>query len=170
MKGSGHYTTGATPTAGIPGLRRARAADLSAVMAFQYAAFAGNRAILGVEPLPLLADYQAILRDMEIWLCEQANRLTGVLILEPRSDDLMIWSIATAPSSRHQGLGADLLAAAETRARQLGQRALTLYTGEKLTHLIAWYRRHGFAVAGIEASPDRRLVHMSKTMLSKSAA
>ena len=54
--------------AGERPLRRCLAADLPAVIAFQRAAYACNRDALGTEPLPLLADYQAILRDMEIWL------------------------------------------------------------------------------------------------------
>ncbi len=38
-------------------LRRATADDLSAVTALQQAAYAKNRVLLGVEPLPLTADY-----------------------------------------------------------------------------------------------------------------
>ena len=41
----------------LTGLRRATAADVDALTALQHAAYARNRDILGVEPLPLLADY-----------------------------------------------------------------------------------------------------------------
>jgi hypothetical protein len=37
---------------------------LEAVVALQRAAYARNRSLLGVEPLPLLADYASILRSM----------------------------------------------------------------------------------------------------------
>jgi hypothetical protein len=45
-------------------LRRATVDDLAAVVALQHAAYAKNRAILGVEPVPLLADYGQIFAGM----------------------------------------------------------------------------------------------------------
>jgi RimJ/RimL family protein N-acetyltransferase/ribosomal protein S18 acetylase RimI-like enzyme len=146
----------------LAGLRRANAGDVDAVTAFQRAAYAKNRPLLGVEPLPLLADYRKILTEYEAWLYESADGLDGVLILEPRADDLLIWSIATAPRLHGQGLGRRLLAAAEERTRALGFAVVRLYTGEPLTHNIAWYERHGFARERVEDMGDRRAVHMTK--------
>jgi GNAT superfamily N-acetyltransferase len=143
-------------------LRRAGAPDVAAVTALQQAAYAKNRPILGVEPLPLLADYRKILAEYETWLYESADGLDGVLILEPRKDDLLIWSIGTAPRLHGQGLGRRLLAAAEERARALGLTVLRLYTGEPLKNNIAWYERHGYARERVEDLGDRRAVHMMK--------
>jgi ribosomal protein S18 acetylase RimI-like enzyme len=143
-------------------LRRAATADLEALVALQRAAYAKNRPFLGVEPLPLLADYAAILRDMEVWVAEKDTRLVGALILEPRTDDLLIWSIAADPATQGAGLGRALLAAAEERASQLGRTVVRLYTGTPLAHLVAWYGRHGFAVERIEALSDRSITHMIK--------
>ena len=50
--------------------------------------------LLGVEPLPLLADYAQVFADYEVYLAERDGALDGVLILEPRADDLLIWSVA----------------------------------------------------------------------------
>src|SRR5207237_2180635 len=75
----------------VTALRRATRADLAAVTALQRAAYAKNRAILGVEPLPLLADYEQVFADYEVYLAEREGTLEGVLILEPRADDLLIW-------------------------------------------------------------------------------
>ncbi len=146
----------------LAGLRRAVAADADAVTALQRAAYARNREILGVEPLPLLADYGDVISNYEVWLAEGERGLEAVLILEPRPDDLLIWSVATAPRTQGRGLGRRLLAAAEERAAMLGRRVMRLYTGEKLTTNIAWYRRHGYAIERIEQMPDRRAVHMVK--------
>jgi ribosomal protein S18 acetylase RimI-like enzyme len=145
-------------------LRRARENDLPAIVAVQQAAYAGNRAILGVEPLPLLADYAAILASHEVWLADGRDGLAGVLILDVEPDHLLIWSIAMAPSMQGRGLGNRLLAEAEARARQLGLHRLRLYTGEPLTKNIAWYERHGFVRERIEALNDRRIVHMTKQL------
>jgi len=129
-------------------------------------AYANSRELLGVEPLPLLADYTEILTDYEVWLAEEPDGLQGVLILKSHPDDLLIWSVATAPSAQGQGLGRRLLAAAEQRAKELGRSVIRLYTGEPLTGNIAWYGRHGYAVERVEALADRRIVHMGKTIAS----
>jgi ribosomal protein S18 acetylase RimI-like enzyme len=145
----------------LAGLRRATMADVTDVTDLQHAAYAGNRAILGVEPLPLIADYAEIIARDEVWLLE-GEGLEGVLVLTPRADDLLIWSVATAPGRRGGGVGNRLLAAAEARAAELSLGSLRLFTGEKLTANIAWYERHGFVRERIECRPDRRLVHMVK--------
>jgi ribosomal protein S18 acetylase RimI-like enzyme len=90
--------------------------------------------------------------------------LAGILILQSRADDLLIWSVATAPHARGSGLGNQLLAAAETRAQALGKPIIRLYTGELLVDNIAWYQRRGYMVERTEAMPDRRIVHMKKTL------
>jgi GNAT superfamily N-acetyltransferase len=145
-------------------LRRARPDEAQTIAAFQRAAYERNRAILGVEPMPLKADYAKVLSEYEVWLYENGGTAAGVLILEARPADLLIWSVATAPEARCGGLGNQLLAAAETRARQLGKRILRLYTGERLVDNVAWYQRRGYAIERTEATRDRRIVHMKKTI------
>jgi ribosomal protein S18 acetylase RimI-like enzyme len=148
----------------LDSLRLATADDLDALTALQRAAYARNREILGREPLPLIADYRDVIAQYEIWLADAPNGLQAALILEPRADDLLIWSVATAPSAQSGGWGNRLLAAAEERATQLGKTTMRLYTGEKLTGNIAWYQRRGYAIERIEALPDRNLVHMVKNI------
>jgi ribosomal protein S18 acetylase RimI-like enzyme len=145
-------------------LRPADIADLQGLAALQQAAYAPNAAILGVEPLPLRADYGAILGQYEVWLADDRNGPQAALILDPHPDHLLVWSIATAPEAQGRGLGRRLLAAAEERARQLGLSSLRLYTGEKLQQNIRWYSRHGYEVDTIEPLTDRLVVHMRKTI------
>jgi N-acetylglutamate synthase-like GNAT family acetyltransferase len=143
-------------------LRRAEAADLASLQALQRAAYAKNRPLLGVEPLPLLADYATIMREMEVWMLDRDGHLAAALILEPRADDLLIWSVASNPAMQGAGIGRALLAAAEVRAHQLGRSVMRLYTGTLLAHLITWYGRHGYAIERIEALSDRSITHMIK--------
>jgi len=145
-------------------LGRATPDDLASVAALQHAAYARNRPLLGVEPLPLLADYAEIFRAYEVWLAERDGALDGVLILEPRPDDLLIWSVAVAPAAQGRGVGNTMLAFAEARARDLGRTYLRLYTGEPLTGNIAWYSRHGYAHERTEDLGDRRIVHLIKQL------
>lgn len=145
-------------------LRRATADDLDALVALQHAAYAKNRILLGVEPIPLQADYADILATMEVWLAFEDAGLCGALIVQAHSDHLLIWSIATDPAQQPHGLGGKLLAAAEDRAASLGLTTLRLYTGTRLDHLVKWYGRHGYAVDHIEQRPDRSITHMLKSL------
>ena len=149
---------------GALALERARPADLPALVALQHRAYARNRALLGVEPLPLQVDYADILADYEVWLAREGDAIIGAIILEPRRDDLLLWSIATAPGGQGKSLGKALLAATETRTHELGRDVVRLYTGTVLTHLVAWYARHGYMVERIEQLPDRSITHMVKRL------
>jgi GNAT superfamily N-acetyltransferase len=103
-----------------------------------------------------------VLAEREVWLLDGETALRAAVILQPRSHELLIDSIAVEPSLQGRGLGRALLAAAETRARELGCVTLWLFTGAALAHLIAWYGRHGYAVERREALSDREIVHMVK--------
>jgi ribosomal protein S18 acetylase RimI-like enzyme len=148
----------------VTALRRATRDDLPAVTALQRAAYAKNRAILGVDPLPLLADYAKVFSDYEVYLAERDCTLDGVLILEPRADDLLIWSVATAPEAQSRGIGNLMLAFAESRARVLGAPCIRLYTGDKLAFNIAWYVRHGYTLESTEDMGDRVRVNLIKQL------
>jgi ribosomal protein S18 acetylase RimI-like enzyme len=149
--------------AGGLSLRRGGDDDIDAVLALQLAAYAPNRTLLGREPLPLLADYREIFRDYEVWLVED-HGLAGALIVEPRADELLIWSVAANPDRQGVGLGKGLLLAAEVRAKELGLDVVRLYTGAVLQHLIDWYGRHGYRVERIEQLSDRAITHMMKQL------
>lgn len=144
--------------------RRGGPEDRAAIEALQQAAYARNRAILGVEPLPLLADYGAMFQSHEFWVLDGVAALRGLLVLEKRPKDLLIWSVAVAPVAQGQGVGNRLLDFAQTRARQLKRKTLRLYTGEKLVQNIAWYQRQGYAFERREELADRVAIHMVKTI------
>ncbi|MCB4770685.1 GNAT family N-acetyltransferase [Ancylobacter sp. Lp-2] len=145
-------------------LRRASLADLPAVEEVQRRAYAKNRTLLGVEPVPLLWDYVQVFREREVWVVDGATALSAVLILEPRAGDLLLDSLAISPMAQGSGLGNVLLAAADARAQALGRGVVRLYTGEPLSANINWYRRKGYSIERVEQMPDRRLVHMAKAL------
>jgi N-acetylglutamate synthase-like GNAT family acetyltransferase len=146
-------------------LRRANIEDVDAFDAVHRAAFAWNREMLGREPLPLLIPPVEILSRYETWLLEDERGLAGTLALEPRAEDLEIWSVSVEPSRQNTGIGRKLLGAAETRARALGLSTVRLYTGAVLTKNVDWYRRRGYAVERTEDMPDgRKIVHMVRQL------
>ncbi|MBL8589007.1 MAG: GNAT family N-acetyltransferase [Methylobacteriaceae bacterium] len=145
-------------------LRRAGAADIAAVAAIQNGAYARNRAILGVEPIPLKTSAAAIVAGKETWIAEEDGQALGALALEQDGDALLIWSVATHPQAQGRGLGNLMLDLAHRRAREAGARRISLYTGEKLTSNVEWYLRRGFSIDRVEDMGDRRAVHMSKAI------
>lgn len=148
--------------------RRATRSDRSAIEDLQLAAY-HRQHLLGLEPPPLKADYDEIISRMEVWLAEEGDRLRGVLILDARENDLLIWSIAAALDAQGQGLGQIMLDAAEVRAQQLGRHIIRLNTGAVQQTLIGWYGRHGYAIETIEIVDERRLTHMIKRLSDSQA-
>lgn len=145
-------------------LDRAGPADREALVVLQRAAYARNRDLLGVEPLPLLADYAELFARQEVWVAHDGDAIIGAIMLEAHADHLLLWSIATAPGGQGRGLGGKLLAATDARARQLGFTEVRLYTGSPLAHLIAWYGRHGYSKTHVETLSDRSITHMTKRL------
>lgn len=143
-------------------LRRVSSADQAEVEAFQEMAYARNREILGVTPVPLKWDYATIFSETEVWGVRDKGQLVGVLILRPREDDLYLESVATLPQVQGGGYGNAMLNATEFRARDWGYDKVRLITGELLTRNVEWYRRKGFQVENLERLPDRSIVHMVK--------
>ncbi len=161
--GAGSVALACSDGAEAPTLRRGTIDDVDQVVALQHAAYARNRDLLGLEPLPLLVDYKEIFATHEIWLHD--NSISGVaaaLILEPRETDILIFSVATDPRMQATGIGRQLLSATDIRARQLGHDSVRLYTGSTLKHLIDWYSRNGFSIEHIEQLRDRAITHMVK--------
>ena len=151
-----------TLDAGERTLRRASLADLAEIKDVQHGAYAKNRDILGVEPIPLQWDYAEVMRQHEVWVADGPHGIAGVLILQPRVDDMLIESVAIATAAQGGGLGNVLLEAAEVRARMLGRHTMRLYTGELLDANVQWYRRRGYLIEQVEQRADRRVVHMVK--------
>ncbi|MFH6781506.1 MULTISPECIES: GNAT family N-acetyltransferase [Methylobacterium] len=166
LDGGQRLRLGALNRTTIPGaaLRRATAADEAALAALQEAAYAPNRPLLGVEPVPLLTPAAEVLARYEVWLADHDGTPAGALVLDPEPDHLMVWSVSVDPARQGGGLGNALLAAAEARSRDLDLSELRLYTGDKLARNIDWYARRGYATARVEDLPDRRLVHMHKRL------
>ena len=150
---------------------RASIADIEPILAFQEQAYDGNRAIKGVEPLPLSVEYTGLFAYMEFWIEGPREKPEGLVILdpthEPPGDALFIWSIATSPDQRGRGLGNKLLDFVEERARALGRKAVTLVTNNRLTERIDWYLRHDFVITRHETLTDRTVIHMRKNLVNR---
>lgn len=120
--------------------RRATAEDESALRSLVHDAYAPWIEVIGQRPGPMLDDYAARIAAGQAWITDDKR---GAIVLEPAGDSLLIDNVAVAPEAQGKGLGRALVAFAESEARRLGLRALTLYTHAKMESNLAFYERLG---------------------------
>jgi GNAT superfamily N-acetyltransferase len=145
-------------------LRPATPADVPAVAALVDAAFARYVARIGRRPAPMDADHAAAVARGDVLVAEVGGELAGVLETLTFPDHLLVDIVAVAPGRQGQGLGRDLLAAAEARAAALGLPELRLYTNEAMTENLAIYPRLGWRETGRAAQDGFRRVFFARAV------
>ncbi|UJJ60122.1 MULTISPECIES: GNAT family N-acetyltransferase [Rhodanobacter] len=128
-----------------PRVRRAAASDLDELVALEQRSFSSDRLSR--------AQYRRHLdSDSALVLVASANHHlflgSAVLFFRKRSAVARLYSLATAPEARGQGVGAALLAAVADAARRRGSRALKLEVRTDNAAAIRLYERHGFRRIG----------------------
>jgi ribosomal protein S18 acetylase RimI-like enzyme len=125
-------------------LRRAREADLDALVALEQAVFTTDVLSRRSFRRFLTAPGAALI------VAENDDRIAGyVLVLyPPRSKLARLYSIAVAPHIVRRGIGPRLLAAAEKAARRHGRRAMRLEVHEHNGRAIARYEKSGYRPFG----------------------
>ncbi len=146
------------------GFRRATPADATAVRALTRAAYARWVPLIGREPKPMGADYDAALRDHVVELLVRDGALVGLAEMIPQPDHLLLENVAVAPACQGQGLGRALMARVEAVAADLGHAEVRLYTNARFAANIALYRRLGYRVTREEVVPAGTVVHMAKAL------
>ena len=76
------------------------------------------------------------------------GQLLGCVYLEPKGKRLYLSTLAVAPAAQAQGVGRQLLAAAEAQARQQGCGRIIISVLSARPELLAWYERHGYQRTG----------------------
>jgi GNAT superfamily N-acetyltransferase len=150
-------------------LRRATRTEIPAITTLQQAAYAPLKQRIDMALPPHDADFAALFETMEIWVSGPSEALETALVIEPKPDHLLIWSLAVAPARKGHRLGSTLLDFAEERARHDGHGLVRFYTNERFTENVAWYQRRGYAIERIEERPDRRIVHFSRDVAGAAA-
>ncbi|HLB97049.1 MAG TPA: GNAT family N-acetyltransferase, partial [Acetobacteraceae bacterium] len=98
-------------------IRRATAADAGAVRELTRAAYAKWVPVIGREPLPMAADYDAAVREHLIDLLHVGGEIVALVETILAADHLLIENVAVAPAFQGRGYGRRLMAHAEALAR-----------------------------------------------------
>jgi N-acetylglutamate synthase-like GNAT family acetyltransferase len=126
-------------------VRAAAPSDVSMVEAVVDEAFHPYVARIGVRPVPMEADYSALVDAGQVWVAERGDgQVCGVIVLVPEADHLTLDTIAVTDEVRGTGVGAALMAYAEERARVLGLPEVHLYTNEMMWENLEYYPRLGY--------------------------
>ena len=144
------------------GLRRAAPADAAAVRSLTREAYAKWIPIIGREPKPMTANYDAAVRDHLVDLLELDGELAALIEMRAEADHLLIVNVAVSPTRQGHGYGRALLAYAEEVARSAGLNEVRLYTNGLFTENLKLYYRVGYRVDREEASHLGVAVYMSK--------
>lgn len=108
--------------------------------------------------------------EMDTLLLERDGVLAAFAQLRPGTEEsvkgahpIELWRFYVDPAWHGRGVAADLIAAAEGAARARGAQTLWLGVWERNTRAQAFYRKHGFTVAGshifwMGSDPQRDLI------------
>jgi ribosomal protein S18 acetylase RimI-like enzyme len=138
--------------------------DAHAIRTLTRAAYAPWVALIGREPLPMTADYDAAVAEHRFDLAYREGELVGLIETRAAADHLLVVNVAVAPACQSAGLGRRLLAHAEALARERGLTTLRLYTNARFERNIAIYQRIGYVIEREETSERGVIVHMVKTI------
>lgn len=128
------------------------------------AAYAKWVPLIGREPKPMGADYDAAIARHRIDLAYLGSELAALIETIPEPDHLLIENVAVAPSFQGRGLGRFLMAHAEGLAAEQGHGGIRLYTNQRFSGNVRLYLALGYRVDREEESALGVTVHMSKPL------
>ena len=145
-------------------MRRAGPSDAGAIRELTRAAYAKWVPLIGREPKPMGADYEAAIRKHRFDLLYRDRQLAALIetIVEP--DHLLIENLAVSPARQGLGLGKRLMAHVENLAAAQGFAEIRLYTNKLFAENIAFYARLGYRVYKEEEFRGGVAVYMSKAV------
>ncbi|MFC0243620.1 GNAT family N-acetyltransferase [Rhodopseudomonas telluris] len=144
-------------------IRRGTAADVDAISDLTMRAYQKWLALIGYEPLPMLADYAVAVQEHRFDLLEVDGAPAALIETELRADDVLIVNVAVSPDAQKRGYGRRLLTVAEQIATEAVRTTLRLYTNERFEKNIRLYASLGYAEERLETRANgARVVHMVK--------
>jgi ribosomal protein S18 acetylase RimI-like enzyme len=145
-------------------IRPATIQDVGVVTACVREAYAKYVGRIGREPAPMLVDYEAAILAGEAWVLVEGNHTSGVLVMRPEKNHLFVETVAVRTGRQGSGLGRILMGFAEKAARDRGLREIWLYTNEKMTENLPFYRGLGFEETRRGLDEGYRRVFMKKRL------
>jgi GNAT superfamily N-acetyltransferase len=144
--------------------RRADPADAAIVAAITDAAYAKWVPVIGRKPTPMLADYDAAIRDHLVELAYLDDKPVGLIELIPAADHLLLENIAVDPATHGQGIGRRLMQRVEQHAVEMGLPMVRLYTNKAFATNLDFYLRLGYAIEREEPFKEGFTVYFARAV------
>ncbi len=145
-------------------LVQASQGDALAIRALTRAAYAKWVPLIGREPKPMTADYDAAVRSHRFDLLYADGVLAALIETIRRPDHLLIENVAVSPGFQGRGFGRHLMAHAEAMAAASGFAEVRLYTNKRFVENVQLYLKLGYRVDREEELAGGTAVHMSKRL------
>ncbi len=146
-------------------IRHATPEEIAQIAAIVNAAYTKWIDVIGGKPMPMTADYHALIAQQRVYSVRDGLELIAVLVIWQADDALYVDNLAVDPAHQGRGVGSQLLTFAERKAREMQLSKLTLCTNEKMTYNQAHYAKHGYFEIRRETTPNgRRAVWMQKQL------
>ena len=142
--------------------RRGEARDAAEILALTRAAYTHWVNVLGREPLPMIADYDAALTKHRFDLLCSGGTLRALIETELRGETFWIENIAVDTALHGEGIGRSLLDLAKSIAIEQGCNHLRLCTNAKMARNIVIYKKYGFQIDREEVVSHGTVIYMSK--------
>lgn len=142
--------------------RRAGPTDAAMVAAITEAAYAKWVPVIGRKPKPMLADFNAAIRDHLIELAYLNDVAVGLIELIPAADHLLLENIAVDPAAHGQGIGRRLMRRVEQHAIERSLPTVRLYTNKAFATNLGFYQRLGYRIEGEEPYKEGFTVYFAK--------
>ena len=144
--------------------RRGIDTDATAIRDLTRAAYAKWVPVIGREPKPMTADYEAAVRNHRFDLLYVDGTLAALIETIIEADHLLIENVAVAPPFQGRGLGRKLMAQADRIAQSSRFGEIWLYTNKMFAENVQLYIWLGYQVDREEAFPGGVVVHMRKSI------
>lgn len=145
-------------------IRLAQPKDQTHIVAIVEAAYSPYIERMGCRPGPMLDDYAKRIAAGQTHVVECEGAITGVLVLEPAEDHLLLDNVAIDPEQHGKGLGRLLMTFAEEEALRQGYDSMVLYTHVLMVENLALYQRLGYVETGRHRVSGYDRVYMRKAL------
>ncbi|KAI1420422.1 acyl-CoA N-acyltransferase [Xylaria sp. FL1777] len=145
--------------------RIASQSDLVAIQEVIKDAYTPYVSSIGRKPGPLLDDYEALVKAGSVTVVDVDGAVRGILVLIPEENAMLLDNVAVAASAQGLGLGRELIAYAEQRARTAGYPLIRLYTNVAMTRNIEYYSRIGYEETHRAEQNGLKRVFMAKSLI-----